>query len=363
MCESSSSFALPRGRDVGLKWSCDLVARQQRSSSYGWQNWTQTGLKFMASLWEVSAVIAMRDLQWIFAPDGGLPDAGINLAGNAESRLGDLAAHINDRFFLFEIKPQASNFSSEWKMKKRGGEEKRTKHAYASVLKLVKKWHSNYNCQAALDDVIRSLRCHHFAYWHVGAPTDIHNRLCLQPYLRAVIEGSIASHGLNDVVTKVADEMSLGYSRKVDPQSAFPFGKCKFASLGAAHHGHLGIAVFQPSSNFYLWLPLGLEMKDFSAYIGSLVANAPSKKEPLNSVAISTGGWQRVLGTTDDLADLLKDLSNAPSPNPNGSEMEMRTQGPGESFADTDDSANTFNASLSLKDYVPRTSAPGRRNF
>ncbi|MBV6798643.1 hypothetical protein [Xanthomonas euvesicatoria] len=90
----------------------------------------------MSNLWEVSAVVAMRDLQWLFARGRVFPEAGLNLAGNAESRLGDLAQLIRGRFFLFEIKPEVSKFSSEWKVKKRADGVSRAKYAYTAAMKI-----------------------------------------------------------------------------------------------------------------------------------------------------------------------------------------------------------------------------------
>lgn len=138
-----------------------------------------------------------------------LPSAGINLAGNAEARLGDLAAAIGDRFFLFEIKPQSSKFSSEWKEKDRGGRVRRPKRAYASALDMAKAWNGDATATSAENRVISSLRCHHVAYWEVGSVGALDEQLCLQPYLRAVLNGSLHKHGLSSVVKSLRGNLNL----------------------------------------------------------------------------------------------------------------------------------------------------------
>lgn len=264
----------------------------------------------MAELWEVSAVIAMRDLQWIFAPSGHLPSAGINLAGNAEARLGDLAAAIGDRFFLFEIKPQSSKFPSEWKEKDRGGGIKRPKHAYAAVLDMAKIWNVDLTSSLALGRVITSLRCHHFAYWEVGSSGALNEQLCLQPYLRAVLNGSLHKHGLSDVIKTLRVDLSLAYAPKgVLSDGSVAFHRCLAATVGAAHQKHLGIVVNQTAPGPHVWYPLGLDLFEFNAYVGTLMAGSPTKSEPINTMAISSGGWQRIMRSTDDLAELLQELT------------------------------------------------------
>lgn len=264
----------------------------------------------MAELWEVSAVIAMRDLQWIFAPSSYLPSAGINLAGNAESRLGDLAAAIGDRFFLFEIKPQSSKFSSEWKEKDRGGGVKRPKHAYASILEMAKAWNGAPTATSAQDQVISSLRCHHFAYWEVGSAGALNEQLCLQPYLRAVLNGSLHKHGLSNVIKALRGDLSLAYAPNgVLSDGSVAFRRCQAATVGAAHQKHLGIVANQTLPSPHLWYPLGLDVSEFNTYVKTLLAASPAKSEPINTMAISTGGWQRIMRSTDDLAELLHELT------------------------------------------------------
>lgn len=264
----------------------------------------------MAELWEISAVIAMRDLQWLFAPPGGLPNAAINLAGKAESRLGDEALMLGGRFFLFEIKPQSSKFSSEWKLKDRGDGKKRTKNAYASVIKIAGKLDANPSSPKAMAEALRSLRCHHFAYWHVGNPYEMQYRLCLQPYLRAVLGGGLFSHGLRRAVDAASAKLLLGYAPKgVNSDGGVDFARCTSATVAAAHQEQLGIVDARMDHQPYDWYPLGLEVAAFQSYVDFLMANAPGGEEPINTIAISTCGWQRILRTTSDLGILLEDLS------------------------------------------------------
>ncbi|NJC30094.1 hypothetical protein GGR79_001561 [Xanthomonas arboricola] len=315
----------------------------------------------MAELWEVSAVIAMRDLQWIFAPSGYLPSAGINLAGNAESRLGDLAAAIGDRFFLFEIKPQSSKFSSEWKEKDRGGGIRRPKHAYASVLDMAKAWNGDPTATSAENQVISSLRCHHFAYWEVGSPGALDEQLCLQPYLRAVLNGSLHKHGLSGVVKALRGNLNLAYAPNgVLPDGSVAFHRCQAATVGAAHREHLGIVANQTAPDPHIWYSLGLDLFEFNAYIKTLMEGSPTKSEAINTMAISTGGWQRIMRSTDDLAELLHELTVVSLLGPGELLSSDRVSGVGLSAANIDASQAAETAFVPSAEPAPRN-GPRRR--
>lgn len=261
----------------------------------------------MAEIWEVSAVVALRDLQWVFAPARRLPEPAINLAGNAESRLGDAALLLGGRFFIFEIKSQSSKFNSEWKKKKRADGLIGPKHAYSSVMAMAKSLSEEYQSADAWSEVIASLRCHHFVYWHVGVPLGMHMKLALQPYLAAVLQGSSSQAALSGLSVKLQQDAPLAgrYENSV-------VRRLSAATVSCVYGGCLGIAC-RNESETYDWYPLGLEMKAFQEYVGALMKSAPRTEEPLNAVAISTEGWQRPLRTTKDLAQLLQDLSVAVS--------------------------------------------------
>lgn len=261
----------------------------------------------MAEIWEISAVVALRDLQWVFAPTRRLPEPAINLAGNAESRLGDAALLLGGRFFIFEIKSQASKFNSEWKKKKRADGVVGPKHAYSSVMAMAKSLSEDYQGADAWSEVIASLRCHHFVYWHVGLPLEMHMKLALQPYLAAVLQGSSSQAGLSGLSVKLQQDAPLAgrYDDGV-------FRRLSAATVSCVYSDCLGIAC-RNESKTYDWYRLGLEMKEFQEYVGALMKSAPRTDEPLNAVVISTEGWQRPLRTTKDLAQLLQDLSVAVS--------------------------------------------------
>lgn len=57
----------------------------------------------MADPWEVSVVLALRDLQWIMhTMNKTFPAPSISLSGKAESRLGDSLLSAAGRFFYLK---------------------------------------------------------------------------------------------------------------------------------------------------------------------------------------------------------------------------------------------------------------------
>ncbi|AZR35238.1 MULTISPECIES: hypothetical protein [Xanthomonas] len=271
----------------------------------------------MSNLWEVSAVVAMRDLQWLFARGRVFPEAGLNLAGNAESRLGDLAQLIRGRFFLFEIKPEVSKFSSEWKVKKRADGVSRAKYAYTAAMKIATDQAEDPTSEEKRQLLLRSLRCHHFSYWSTDAAGETLNRLCLEPYLRAVLQGSLSSHGLEALSKQVFADFPLAMTlASVSPNQTIKAYAVRKATVTGAFRKRLGIVVRpqggESSENESVvrdWLPLGLPVKEFQGYVNHLMSQAKDGEEPIHTMAISTGGYCRILRKTKDLAALLQELS------------------------------------------------------
>jgi hypothetical protein len=60
--------------------------------------------------WEVSAVIAMRNMQWLFAPTGHLPSAGIN-DDRAWATSGHAALNFNEAKRVAEMKLSKNCFA------------------------------------------------------------------------------------------------------------------------------------------------------------------------------------------------------------------------------------------------------------
>ena len=77
----------------------------------------------MASLWEDTFVIALRDWQWIKQAQSLssqqcvsriYPSAFIKLDGKVEETLADVIFSANERFFLIEVKAKQGRIRDEW---------------------------------------------------------------------------------------------------------------------------------------------------------------------------------------------------------------------------------------------------------
>jgi hypothetical protein len=301
----------------------------------------------MADIWENSAVMALRDLQWLFARNRELPEAGVNLSGNAEGRLGDSALKMGGRFFLLEIKAQSSNFPSEWKEKKRKDGEVRAKHAYLHAIRLVKEFSERPSDEQRWANVIASLRCHHFAYWHVGLPSAMHSRLSLQPYLFAVAKGSAGLRGITGAIHRLEERLSLAYGDRL-PDDHVSYYRARSATVSGIYYEKLGIVKSTEGGNE--WFPLGLSKDDFQGYINSLMKGAKGGSDKLNLVAISSRGWYRPLKTTQHLASLLDELSRAPvssdtsEPDDLQGRVTMDSRHPCQSFAEKENQPRPLQA-------------------
>jgi len=258
----------------------------------------------MDDLWEVSVVVGIRDTQWVMA-DKAIPDATFNLAGNAEGRAGDIAAALSGRFFLFEAKSQKSEFSSEWKPRKRGKKKARAKHAYEKLIKTALEIDHTQSLadQNAHNMLLRSTLCHYFAYWQHKDKNNPVELICLSPYFIETALGSLSKHPEPGKVRMAAAcfDLTTKNGRIIEA-----------LSLGNAFTDSIGVRS-SPNGD---WFRVGLEAKEFQNYLNFLCEDSKGGTEALNLIVLSSTGFMRIAKSISDLAAIAMSLSPHPSQDP-----------------------------------------------
>ncbi|WNH49582.1 hypothetical protein [Stenotrophomonas aracearum] len=258
----------------------------------------------MDDLWEVSVVVGIRDTQWVLTKDT-IPDPTFNLAGNAEGRAGDIATALNGRFFLFEAKSQRSEFSSEWRPRKRGKDKiRRAKYAYEKLIKTATEVdHSQpLSQQNAFNMLLRSSLCHYFAYWQDKDKDSAIESICLSPYFIETALGSLSRLTDPSTIKKTAGCFDLTIADG-NPCAAF--------TLAYAFEKRLGVRTQQSTD----WFEIGLGPEEFQNYLNFLCEDSEGGTEPLNLIAFSTTGFMRIAKTVADLSSIAMSLSLTPEPN------------------------------------------------
>jgi hypothetical protein len=268
------------------------------------------GLGREARLWEDTIVVALRDLQWMAASrqSGGafaVPSPFLKLDGNAESRIGDTPYRMDERYFIFEVKPELGQVEGEWWRKSVFN----PKPVYRRLRALV----DNLNATEAstlpedvnmfldaMDMLQMSARGHHFICWN-GQRGSTAGFIDMLPY----VEG-IASQTPEDIIDhhhvlprpNINGPLTLRYGKK----GGTPVSAAGLAML--LDHDHIvGEAL---SGRVETFGGLGLTRDEFQEYINFLCADAPGRAEPINAIVLSTDGtFFRLAGTTATLASML----------------------------------------------------------
>lgn len=259
----------------------------------------------MAELWEISVVLAIRDLQWLMRKNS-IPMPTVNLSGNAESRLGDCLITAEDRFFIIEVKPTSKNFKSEWAVEEITGKKRFKKRAFASAYEMASKLDGDKNLTTASGNVLRSLLGHHFVFWN---ETD--GTLAIQPYLSATLKGYANSKEIEDslLATKrnrrVNNLFSFSLSDHAPIDDFVTYTECDFGFLSAIYSQRLGIAIKSNKPGNRAWIPIGLRAPDFNDYLQILC----QKAEEINAIILSDKGFIHTPRNTNDITDFLSALS------------------------------------------------------
>lgn len=260
----------------------------------------------MAGLWEVSVVLAIRDMQWLMR-DKSIPMPALNLSGNAESKLGDCLLTAADRFFLIEVKPTPTQFKAEWTKELVDGEHQFKKKAFASIIELAINLGRMPPLPEAAQNVLRSLLGHHFVFWNEEEGT-----LSIQPYLSTTLTGYLKAVGMDapmfvDRGARGANSLfSLSLSEQQADQSSVIFTECNSGFFSEIYLKRLGIAIKSKEPGESAWVPLGLLPEDFTAYLQAL----SPKVEEINAIILSDKGFIHQPTTTQGITEFIDVLSS-----------------------------------------------------
>lgn len=260
----------------------------------------------MAGLWEVSVVLAIRDMQWLMR-DKSIPMPSLNLSGNAESKLGDCLLTAEDRFFLIEVKPTSKQFKSEWAQELVDKTPQFNKKAFATIIELAKNLGRMKPHAEAAQDVLRSLLGHHFVFWNEEEGT-----LSIQPYFGTTLAGYLKAVGMDapmfvDRGAKGANSLfSLSLSDQQPNQSFVTFTDCSSGFFSEIYSKRLGIAIKSKEPSESAWVPLGLLPEDFKDYLQAL----SPKVEEINAIILSDKGFIHQPKTTQSITEFISVLSS-----------------------------------------------------
>jgi hypothetical protein len=294
-------------------------------------------------VWETTVGIALRDTQWLILGPATTPNLHVSLTGTIETRLGDVAFEHEQRFFLFELKGSRAGIRSEWKVRQQPAkqaepapapvspfvpEPPKVKHAHTFVLDMVERWKAKPD-NTSVNDLLLSLRGHHFVYWDEKSITsyDRISGLVLAPYLFATLEElstqrAFAKHAkstISPVSAKALLEAILKLTgmhiRVLDADARRNYSKVKAVPISSIYDGRAGIH-HNTGGKISDRYALGLTANEFSYYAGALLSGIKSHQERLNAVVLGTHGFRRTVRRLQDIANILPPPTPAPNAHP-----------------------------------------------
>ncbi|SOT96909.1 hypothetical protein [Xanthomonas arboricola] len=294
----------------------------------------------MADLWEVSVVLALRDLQWIMlGANDEYPPPAVNLSGNAESIFGDSLLNADEKFFLLEVKSTSAKSISEWALTGEGEERRHTKRAFVAVKELAKKFGQTSPTPNQRSDVLASLLCHQLAFWE----ESIH-ALCIQPYLTSTLSGYVnaiikAKHDkktmleesdrlLNIVIERIGKVFNFSFSGKEHPTNTITCSECSSGSASSIYTSQLGISVKSDDiKGGIAWIPLGLPAINFNEYLQSISKTSNPDGEEINAIILSDKGFIRVVRNTKEIIEFIAALNGIiPSADTASADRSLKTK-------------------------------------
>lgn len=276
----------------------------------------------MASLWEVSVVLALRDLQWIMlGANDEYPPPAVNLSGNAESIFGDSLLNANEKFFLLEVKSTSAKSTSEWALTGEGKERRHTKRAFVAVKELAKTFGKTPPTSNQRSDVLASLLCHQLAFWEGSIQA-----LCIQPYLISTLNGYVdaifkakydtktmledSDRTLKIVSERINKNFNFSFSKKEHPTELITCSECSSGSASSIYTSQLGISVNSDDSNGgRAWIPLGLPARNFNEYLQSISKTSNPDGEEINVIILSDKGFIHVIRNTKEIIQFMDALN------------------------------------------------------
>ena len=300
----------------------------------------------MARLAESSVVIAFRDWQWLNSQAEEVsPDVMVVLEGNPESQLGDLEVSFDDRLFLFEVKSTANTISEEWS-KRNSNNEPKPKKLFQRMCRLLnsagryasaaERASNPHNLDKALENINRSLLCHHFLYWD-----QTPGYFAMEPYLFAIRR----THGLERPDLKslnigckfieqgklILEENCLGLTKPSittinDDAILFEEIKTYVPDMIKAKAVRLISGLNLNSGKDPDWQYLGLKVDDFQSYVNTVCSDL---NYTTNCIVLSSSGklFAHVVNTKD-LKVLARAISvkfdDSSKPIPKGKKQKLR---------------------------------------
>jgi hypothetical protein len=269
-----------------------------------------------ARLWEISIVIALRDMQWKMRhPNAPHPEPYLSIAGGFEQSGADALLKVKGRLFFFEIKADRSKIKEEWSKENK---QRRSKLAFRSARRAMRIYGKPVMPPHLPSVLHQSLQCHHFIYWvatnHTGSKRAGH--LVVEPYLLGVIRTRLLElkHS-KDASKTISEEYHLGLLSTGDfndiPSPAkfvrgpdIPLSNIQKRQAALIRRAH-------PHDN---WSKLGLPLSEFKGYLKDLFACQRHGHQPINAVVMSEDGqfFQHITDTSQLEAIFLRKLKAKP---------------------------------------------------
>lgn len=242
--------------------------------------------------WEISAVIALRDSQWLKrAPRILYPDSYVALDGKIEEGIGDAVISNGDRYLVFEVKATSKQISSEWLRRGKDGQKINPKSVAIALGNEVLK-------ESNASQMIRSsVQGHYFAYWNPeftpsGQPIG---SIVLEPYLfgmqrKRYYDCAYAESDRDKLIEqfeKIKTRWHPGVSyRPLDANASIRFTRDEALPLTALQSG--AMAFIETNASETTWDFPGLDEHQLQEYLDFLNANRAD--ELCRVVVMSTTG-------------------------------------------------------------------------
>ncbi|MDC8640855.1 hypothetical protein [Xanthomonas hortorum] len=250
------------------------------------------------------------------------PAPSISLSGKAESRLGDSLLSAAGRFFLFEVKPTATQFRSEWKiLENEDGSFRHNKIAFKKVKSISHKFIPTSGAQltnSEVDDALRSLLGHQIIYWD-----SILDSLAIRPYLTTTLSGYVKDldadplkpaieekdRSLKFALPRINKLFTFAFTGAANAIRILNFQPCETGSASGIYTKQLGIVLnIEKKSNERAWIPLGLPAQEFNNYLKLLCKGAVDGNEPINAIVLSDQGFMHALSNTSEIVNFMEIL-------------------------------------------------------
>jgi hypothetical protein len=273
-----------------------------------------------ARVWEDTIVLSLRDAQWLRCQelqsqhDSKSGDAAprlrpqglIKFDGRAESRLGDVAMGVGERYFIIEVKSTRQQIKDEWL---KNGKFK-PKKVYARLSGLANRYEGqDFASDRSFDALVlkSSFFGHFVAYWNShdeGPSAGLPSSVQLIPYLQAMMESHDTNAPYEPGMIARLPVSSVGASRlqgdRVRRVTPLDLGRDDCFLTWTNEHGK---ELRSKGS-------IGLPAQAFQHYVNYLCqpVNDAQDGEPINAIMMSShGSFFQVVSDTSELAIVLSE--------------------------------------------------------